>query len=137
MGNQTEIEYNQVIAHCRSLFEKKTRDYGTAWRILRMSSITDQIFIKAQRIRSIQDKGTQKIEEDITSEFIGIINYCVIALIQLELKNNSNFLLYQSSCYNSRSFFIFIDLVTSIIFFYLVIVQPSFYPMLNNAYSRP
>jgi hypothetical protein len=85
LGNKTETEYKAVIRKCRDLFEKKTRDYGTAWRILRMPSITDQIFIKAQRIRSIQDKGLQKIDEDITSEFVGIINYCIIALIQLEL----------------------------------------------------
>jgi hypothetical protein len=63
-------------------------DYGTAWRILRLPSITDQIFIKAQRIRSIQEKGTQLVDEDISSEFIGIINYCVIALIQMELSDN-------------------------------------------------
>ena len=63
-------------------------DYGTAWRILRLPSITDQIFIKAQRIRSIQEKGIQLVEEDISSEFIGIINYCVIALIQMELTEN-------------------------------------------------
>ena len=63
-------------------------DYGTAWRILRLTSITDQIFIKAQRIRSIQEKGIQLVEEDISSEFIGIINYCVIALIQMELTEN-------------------------------------------------
>jgi hypothetical protein len=67
------------------VFEKKTRDYGTAWRILRLPSITDQIYIKAKRIRSIQEKGTQKVQEDIASEFIGIINYCIMALIQLEL----------------------------------------------------
>ncbi|MBX2844256.1 MAG: DUF1599 domain-containing protein [Flammeovirgaceae bacterium] len=70
---------------CRILFEKKTKDYGTAWRILRLPSITDQIFIKAKRIRSIQEKGTQKINEDIQSEFIGIINYCIIALMQITL----------------------------------------------------
>lgn len=64
---------------------KKTKDYGTAWRILRLSSITDQIFIKAQRIRSIQEKGTQRVDEGITGEFLAIINYCVIALIQMEL----------------------------------------------------
>lgn len=63
-------------------------DYGTAWRVLRTSSLTDQIFIKAQRIRSIEQKGTQKIEEDISSEYIGIINYCVISLIQNELKDD-------------------------------------------------
>lgn len=73
---------------CKDIFEKKTKDYGTAWRILRLPSITDQILIKAQRIRSIQEKGTQKIEEDIKSEFIGIINYCIIALIQMELTEN-------------------------------------------------
>jgi len=87
--SQTEIEYYEVISRCKELFDKKTKDYGTAWRILRLSSITDQIFIKAQRIRSIQDKGNQKVADDISSEFIGIINYCVIALIQMEL-NSSN-----------------------------------------------
>lgn len=74
---------------CKSLFEKKTRDYGTAWRILRLPSITDQIFIKAQRIRSIQEKGVQKVDDPIKDEFIGIINYCVIALIQMKLESSS------------------------------------------------
>jgi hypothetical protein len=87
--NQTATEYKQVINECKKIFINKTLDYGTAWRILRLPSITDQIFIKAQRIRSIQEKGTQKIEEDITSEFVGIINYCVIALMQLELVNST------------------------------------------------
>ena len=64
---------------------KKTKDYGTAWRVLRLPSITDQIFIKAQRIRSIQEKGKQLVEDDIRDEFVGIINYCVIALMQLSL----------------------------------------------------
>lgn len=82
---KTGAEYNQVIDVCKSLFEKKMRDYGCAWRVLRPSSITDQIFIKANRIRSIQEKGTQKIGDDIQDEFIGIINYAVIGLIQLEL----------------------------------------------------
>jgi hypothetical protein len=86
--NQTVIEYQRVIQECKGIFIHKTTDYGTAWRILRLPSITDQIYIKAQRIRSIQEKGTQKIDEDITSEFVGIINYCVIALIQMELKNS-------------------------------------------------
>lgn len=85
MIDKTASEYKQVITTCKTLFEKKTRDYGTAWRILRLPSITDQIFIKAQRIRSIQEKGTQKVDDPITDEFIGIINYCVIALIQIEL----------------------------------------------------
>src|SRR3954470_10828760 len=84
---KTAQEYNEVIAHCRSLFLKKTADYGTAWRILRLSSITDQIYIKAQRIRSIQEKGTQKVNDPIRDEFIGIINYCIIALIQMELEH--------------------------------------------------
>lgn len=65
------------------------RDYGTAWRNLRPRSLTDQIFIKAQRIRSIEEKGTQKIDDDIRGEYIGIVNYCLIALIQLEMKNDA------------------------------------------------
>jgi hypothetical protein len=84
--SQTEIEYRQVISYCKALFDKKNKDYGTSWRILRLSSLTDQIFIKAQRIRSIQDKGQQKIADGIEGEFIGIINYCVIALIQKSLE---------------------------------------------------
>jgi len=70
------------------LFDKKNKDYGTSWRILRLSSLTDQIFIKAQRIRSIQEKGSQKIADGIEGEFIGIINYCIIALIQKSLENS-------------------------------------------------
>ena len=90
MIEKTTQEYNQVIAACKVLFEKKTRDYGTAWRILRLPSITDQIFIKAQRIRSIQEKGSQRVDDPIQDEFIGIINYCAIALIQMQLKNTSS-----------------------------------------------
>jgi hypothetical protein len=86
--SQTEIEYRQVISYCKALFDKKNKDYGTSWRILRLPSLTDQIFIKAQRIRSIQDKGQQKIADGIEGEFIGIINYCVIALIQKTLENS-------------------------------------------------
>jgi hypothetical protein len=85
---KTAQEYRSVINTCSSLFEKKTRDYGTAWRILRLPSITDQIFIKAQRIRSIQEKGSQKIDDPIRDEFIGIINYCIIALIQMKLSQS-------------------------------------------------
>jgi hypothetical protein len=85
MFEKTATEYKQVIATCKTLFEKKTRDYGTAWRILRLPSITDQIFIKAQRIRSIQEKGVQKVNDPVRDEFIGIINYCIIALIQIRL----------------------------------------------------
>lgn len=89
MNEKTSIEYKQVISNCKTLFVKKTRDYGTAWRILRLPSITDQIFIKAQRIRSIQEKGVQKVGDPITDEFIGIINYCIIALLQIELADSS------------------------------------------------
>lgn len=86
--SQTEIEYRQVISYCKALYDKKTKDYGTSWRILRLPSLTDQIFIKAQRIRSIQDKGTQRIEDGIEGDFIGIINYCIIALIQKSLESS-------------------------------------------------
>jgi hypothetical protein len=82
---KTIKQFNAVIDSCREIFIKKTKDYGTAWRILRTSSLTDQIFIKANRIRSIEEKGTQKVEEDIRDEFIAIVNYSVMALIQLEL----------------------------------------------------
>ncbi|MEP2771298.1 MAG: DUF1599 domain-containing protein [Fulvivirga sp.] len=88
MRDKTVSEYTEVIKQCKALFEKKTKDYGTAWRILRLPSITDQIYIKAQRIRSIQEKESQKVEEDISSEFVGIINYCLMALIQLKLGDN-------------------------------------------------
>jgi hypothetical protein len=82
--NKTETEYNAVIKVCKDLFIKKTRDYGTAWRILRVASITDQIFIKAQRIRTLEEKKVSKVGDDITGEYIGIVNYCVIAMMQLE-----------------------------------------------------
>lgn len=85
MIEKTSTEYKSVISNCKNLFEKKTRDYGTAWRILRLPSITDQIFIKAQRIRSIQQKGVQKVGDPVKDEFIGIINYCLIAMIQMQL----------------------------------------------------
>lgn len=81
----TSEQYDKEVFICRELFLKKMKDYGTAWRILRHSSITDQLFIKAQRIRSIQEKGVSKVDEGIQGEFIGIINYSVIGLIQLEL----------------------------------------------------
>ncbi len=77
-------EYSAIVNQCRSLFENKMKDYGVAWRILRVHSLTDQIFIKAQRIRSLQTQKEQKIEEGQESEFMGIINYSVMALIQLE-----------------------------------------------------
>lgn len=80
----TSKEYNQVIDTCRSLFQKKMKDYGSAWRILRLPSLTDQIFIKAQRIRGLQQNKHQRVDEGQVSEFIGIINYCIMALVQLE-----------------------------------------------------
>ena len=85
MRQETEQQYKEIISDCKEIFGKKTKDYGTAWRILRLPSITDQIFIKAQRIRSIQEKGENKVGEDISNEFIGIINYCIIACIQMKL----------------------------------------------------
>ena len=81
----TSKEYDTVIATCRALFINKMQDYGCAWRILRLPSLTDQIYIKAQRIRSLQENEVRKIDEDETGEFIGIINYSIMALIQLEL----------------------------------------------------
>ncbi|MEH6703682.1 MULTISPECIES: DUF1599 domain-containing protein [Galbibacter] len=80
----TSKQYDEVISVCRELFEKKMKDYGSAWRILRLPSLTDQIFIKAQRIRSLQENSVRKVDEDEISEFIGIINYSVMALIQIE-----------------------------------------------------
>jgi hypothetical protein len=85
MVEKTAIEYREVIGACKALFEKKTRDYGTAWRVLRLPSITDQILIKAQRIRSIQEKGSQKVEDPVKDEFVGMINYCIMAMIQMKL----------------------------------------------------
>lgn len=82
--SNTSQQYDKVIAVCRELFSKKMKDYGSAWRILRLPSLTDQIFIKAQRIRSLQENDIRKVDEDETSEFIGIINYCVMALVQIE-----------------------------------------------------
>ena len=90
MVEKTAAEYKEVISMCKALFEKKTRDYGTAWRILRLPSITDQIFIKAQRIRSIQEKGVQKVGDPVKDEFVAIINYCIIAIMQMELENSSS-----------------------------------------------
>ncbi len=83
--SQTSAQYDQAIASCSDIFIKKTKDYGTAWRVLRIISVVDQIFIKALRIRTIQDKGFQKVDDDIQDEFKGIINYAVIGLIQLKL----------------------------------------------------
>lgn len=85
----TNQQYDKVIASCKDIFVKKARDYGTAWRVLRTISIVDQIFIKAQRIRTIQEKGEQKVSDGIAAEFKGIINYAVIGLIQLSLPEDA------------------------------------------------
>src|SRR6056297_1626444 len=101
--DKTNQQYKAVIKTCRSIFEKKMEDYGTAWRILRPKSLTDQIYIKASRIRSIEEKGISKVDEGIRPEFIGIINYAIIGLIQLklnpsetELENEKTLELYDS-----------------------------------------
>ncbi|MCF8322213.1 MAG: DUF1599 domain-containing protein [Flavobacterium sp.] len=83
--NSTSQQYDSIITNCRTLFVNKMNDYGSAWRILRLPSLTDQIFIKAQRIRSLQENVVRKVDEDEKSEFIGIINYSIMALIQLDL----------------------------------------------------
>ena len=83
--NSTQLQYHGVIDKCKSLFKKKMHDYGSAWRILRLTSLTDQIYIKAQRIRGLQINTTRKIDEGEISEFIGIINYSIMALIQIDL----------------------------------------------------
>ncbi len=85
---QTEEQYTKIIANCREVFEKKTMDYGTSWRILRPSSLTDQLFIKAQRIRTIQETGENKVGESVEGEFMAIVNYCIMALIQVDQKDS-------------------------------------------------
>lgn len=83
--SETNVQFENVISQCRDLFAKKLKDYGPSWRIMRPQSITDQIFIKANRIRSLETKGTSKVDEGIRPEFIAIVNYGVIGLIQLSL----------------------------------------------------
>lgn len=87
--SDTNKQYDKAITACKDIFLKKAKDYGTAWRVLRTISIVDQIFIKAQRIRTIQQKGEQKVSDGIAAEFKGIINYAVIGLIQLELPEDA------------------------------------------------
>jgi hypothetical protein len=84
----TNEQYDQIITNCKNTFLKKTTDYGTSWRVYRTLSVADQIYIKAKRIRNIQAGIQQKIEDDIKSEFSGILNYCIIGLIQLEINND-------------------------------------------------
>jgi hypothetical protein len=85
MTSETAVQFDEAIRECKDIFLAKMNDYGTAWRVLRSESITDQIYIKANRIRSIQTKGVKLVSEDEKSEFIGIVNYSVIGLIQLQL----------------------------------------------------
>ena len=85
--SKTDTEFTNVINVCRDIFSKKTKDYGTAWRILRPSSLTDQLFIKAQRIRTLQETGENRVGENIEDEFIAIVNYCVMAIVQLREKD--------------------------------------------------
>ena len=102
--SNTIIEFTNVITNCREIFTAKTKDYGTAWRILRPTSLTDQLFIKANRIKTIQETGVNQVGESIEGEFKAIVNYCVIALIQiketdlveLELDLNQATMLYDS-----------------------------------------
>ena len=86
----TSAQYDRIITHCQQLFAKKTADYGTAWRIMRLPSITDQLYIKAQRIRTLEEKKVSKVGEGITDEYIAIVNYCVIGILQLELGTSAN-----------------------------------------------
>ena len=88
--SQTAQEYQAIITYCKKLFLKKHQDYGSAWRIMRLPSLTDQIFIKANRIRAIQQAGTQQIQEDIRLEFVAIINYALVALMQIDLQEQNN-----------------------------------------------
>lgn len=85
MKQDTPTQFSKAINSCRSIFEKKLQDYGTSWRVMRPSSLTDQIMIKARRIRTLEENGYAAVNEGIFPEFIGIVNYCVIALIQLQL----------------------------------------------------
>jgi len=88
MYAHTITQYNAIIKTCQGIFEKKTKDYGTAWRVLRLPSMTDQIMIKAQRIRSIQEQPTQRVDEGMATELIGIVNYSVMALMQIALEDH-------------------------------------------------
>ncbi|MGN6196616.1 MAG: DUF1599 domain-containing protein [Ginsengibacter sp.] len=84
----TDLQFDDAVKKCREIFLKKTKDYGTSWRVYRPISVADQIYIKAKRIRNIQEKGTQKIDDDAKGEFRGILNYAVIGLIQLDIHDD-------------------------------------------------
>ncbi|MES2620694.1 MAG: DUF1599 domain-containing protein [Bacteroidota bacterium] len=88
MANKTSTQFDEQIEQCREIFQKKTHDYGTSWRVLRPKSLTDQLFIKAQRIQTIEEAKTKMVDEDERSEFIGLINYAIIGLIQMQLRDD-------------------------------------------------
>lgn len=88
MSMNTSLQFDEQIKSCREIFQKKTHDYGTSWRVLRPKSLTDQLFIKAQRIQTIEDAKTKMVNEDERSEFIGLVNYAIIGLIQMQLKDD-------------------------------------------------
>ena len=88
MTNKTSAQFDEQIKTCRDIYEKKTRDYGTAWRVLRPKSLTDQLFIKAQRIQTIEEAKSKMVNEDERAEFIGLVNYAIMGLIQMKLQND-------------------------------------------------
>jgi hypothetical protein len=90
LSEQTTTEYAGVIKNCRHVFLSKNADYGASWRIMRLSSIVDQIYIKASRIRTIEQKGSPKVNEGVEPEYQGIINYCVMGLIQMKLNDDGS-----------------------------------------------
>ena len=98
--SNTSKEYDSIVKICTDIFTKKMKDYGSAWRILRTNSLTDQIFIKAKRIRSIEEKGMSKIDEGVRPEYIAIVNYCIMALVQLELGFSEHTELPEDECLN-------------------------------------
>lgn len=89
MAETTFTQFDQQIKNCREIFHKKTQDYGTSWRVLRPKSLTDQLFIKAQRIQTLQEAQTQMVDDSIDVEFIGLVNYAIIGLIQMQLKDDA------------------------------------------------
>ncbi len=96
--SNTSAEYDASIAICRDIFSRKLQDYGTSWRLFRISSITDQVFIKAQRVRTLESKGVSKVGDGIRGEYLGIVNYSIIALVQLELKGDKRIELPLDEC---------------------------------------
>lgn len=89
MAETTSTQFDQQIKNCREIFHRKTQDYGTSWRVLRPKSLTDQLFIKAQRIQTLQEAQTQMVDDSIDVEFIGLVNYAIIGLIQMQLKDDA------------------------------------------------